>query len=102
MIQIQASLSPAADLKAKLDNYVAELRNVRVIRMAFRRGLIAARLVGVAASTAAVLTFLDSHCECSKGEVKDYEGNRVCTQNRTLLMRAHGCVIHYQTTVDPA
>lgn len=51
-----------------LEAYVAKnLSKVRLLRLPTRKGLIAARLVGAAAAKAPVLTFLDSHCECSPG-----------------------------------
>jgi len=40
---------------------------VRIIRLRKREGLIRARLIGVAASRAPIVTFLDSHVECMPG-----------------------------------
>ena len=42
-------------------------RNVGVIRMEQRSGLIRARLKGAAVSKGQVITFLDAHCECTVG-----------------------------------
>lgn len=47
---------------------MAKLEKVRIIRTRRREGLIRARLIGVAASRAPVLTFLDSHIECWPGK----------------------------------
>jgi len=55
-------------LKQRLENYVETLGKVRVLRTSKREGLIRARLMGAAAAVGDVLTFLDSHCECTLGE----------------------------------
>ncbi|XP_064614633.1 putative polypeptide N-acetylgalactosaminyltransferase 9 [Liolophura sinensis] len=54
-------------LKDKLDEYVASIDKVRIIRAPQRQGLIRARLLGFEAVTAKVAMFLDSHCECTDG-----------------------------------
>ncbi|KAE8293701.1 Polypeptide N-acetylgalactosaminyltransferase 6 [Larimichthys crocea] len=59
--------STDAHLKTPLDNYVQDLKIVRVLRQKTRKGLIAARLLGTQAAQGEVLTFLDSHCECFPG-----------------------------------
>ncbi|XP_074658769.1 polypeptide N-acetylgalactosaminyltransferase 5-like isoform X2 [Tubulanus polymorphus] len=54
-------------LKSPLDEYVAKLGKVKVVRAKRREGLIRARLLGASVATGTVLTYLDSHCECAEG-----------------------------------
>uniref|UniRef100_A0A915BJ89 Polypeptide N-acetylgalactosaminyltransferase n=1 Tax=Parascaris univalens TaxID=6257 RepID=A0A915BJ89_PARUN len=55
-------------LKDDLDNFVITLGvRIKVIRAQRRVGLIRARLMGANEADGEVLTFLDSHCECTKG-----------------------------------
>ncbi|XP_036149745.1 putative polypeptide N-acetylgalactosaminyltransferase 9 isoform X2 [Monomorium pharaonis] len=54
-------------LKRQLEDYMMNYPKVRIIRANKREGLIRARLLGAAAAKAPVLTYLDSHCECTKG-----------------------------------
>ncbi|KAH7645656.1 putative polypeptide n-acetylgalactosaminyltransferase 9 [Dermatophagoides farinae] len=54
-------------LGQKLDDYAERLEKLKIVRAKKREGLIRARLLGAAAATAPVLTYLDSHCECAEG-----------------------------------
>ncbi|CAK1556414.1 unnamed protein product [Leptosia nina] len=54
-------------LMQQLDDYMSALPKVRIVRAARREGLIRARLLGARYVTAPVLTYLDSHCECTEG-----------------------------------
>jgi len=54
-------------LKEELDSYMAQYPKVRVIRAPERVGLIRARLLGAKYVKAPVITYLDSHCECTQG-----------------------------------
>ncbi|XP_011700985.1 PREDICTED: putative polypeptide N-acetylgalactosaminyltransferase 9 isoform X2 [Wasmannia auropunctata] len=54
-------------LKRQLEDYMMNYPKVRIIRANKREGLIRARLLGAAAAKAPVLTYLDSHCECTEG-----------------------------------
>jgi len=55
-------------LGAKLEEYIRNLPvPVYVLRQLKRTGLIRARLRGASAAKGEVITFLDAHCECTKG-----------------------------------
>ena len=59
-------------LRGPLEKFVAELSvPVKIIRSAHRVGLIQARLLGAKEAKGEVLTFLDAHCECTVGKLRN-------------------------------
>ncbi len=64
-------LPPTDHLGKPLEDYMAAAlpQYVKLLRARQREGLIRARIMGAAAATADMLVFLDSHCECTPGEI---------------------------------
>ncbi|XP_033149259.1 putative polypeptide N-acetylgalactosaminyltransferase 9 isoform X2 [Drosophila busckii] len=54
-------------LKKQLEDYFAAYSKVQIVRGAQRDGLIRARLLGAKHAQSEVITYLDSHCECTEG-----------------------------------
>ncbi|UYV76153.1 gly-5, partial [Cordylochernes scorpioides] len=71
-----------------LEDYVANLPKVHIVRAKRREGLIRARLLGAAHATAPVLTYLDSHCEATEESL--YHIFHRSIVHRTLYLIFHG------------
>ena len=70
MLNHSSSNSLLSFFKDQLTDYMKAYSIVKIVRMPERVGLIRARLAGLPYSTAEVVTYLDSHCECTNGKSK--------------------------------
>ena len=80
------------------------LRNVRIMRLPKREGLIRARLRGAAKAKGDVLTFLDAHCECTVGWVEPLLA-RIKQDNTCVVMPVIDEIsetnFHYNAVPEP-
>lgn len=72
---------------------MANYPKVKIIRAKKREGLIRARLLGARHATAPVLTYLDSHCECTTGWLEPLL-DRIARNSTTVVCIAH-CIVYY-------
>jgi len=56
-------------MKQQLDDYLELLPVVRIVHLQERIGVVRARQRGAALAKAEVVVFLDSHCECTTGNI---------------------------------
>lgn len=59
--------STFSHLKQPLDEFFSAYPKVKILHVPERGGLIKARLAGLAVAKGPVITYLDSHCECTEG-----------------------------------
>ena len=86
-------------LRDQLDKAVAQLTvPVKIIRAQQRVGLIRARLMGAQEAVGAVLTFLDSHCECTKGWLEPLLA-RIKENRQSTAAKSNACTIIPSTDI---
>jgi len=78
-------------LGKQLEDYVSKLSvPVKVLRTGKRSGLIRARLIGAQESKGQVITFLDAHCECTKGWLEPLL-SRIVEDRFALILNIQKC-----------
>ncbi|XP_050098588.1 putative polypeptide N-acetylgalactosaminyltransferase 9 [Anopheles aquasalis] len=70
-------------LHQSLEQYIANLPKVRLIRAPTRLGLIRARLLGAKSARSGIITFLDAHCEVIEGWLEALIAH--VAQNETMI-----------------
>ncbi|XP_059053549.1 putative polypeptide N-acetylgalactosaminyltransferase 9 [Achroia grisella] len=58
------------NLMKPLEDYIGNVSNTILVRSKNRKGLIRSRILAITHTTAPVIVFLDSHCECTKGWIE--------------------------------
>ncbi|XP_052873459.1 putative polypeptide N-acetylgalactosaminyltransferase 9 [Anopheles cruzii] len=72
-------------LRTQLDEYFSGYRQVRILRVPQRLGLIRARMHGARSASSDFLTFLDAHCECMVGWLEG-QLDQVVRDPRTIAL----------------
>uniref|UniRef100_U5EVC4 Polypeptide N-acetylgalactosaminyltransferase n=1 Tax=Corethrella appendiculata TaxID=1370023 RepID=U5EVC4_9DIPT len=68
----------------QLEDYFAAYPKVKILRAEKREGLIRARLLGAKHAEAPVLTYLDSHCECTTGWLEPLLDRIACNSSTVV------------------